>query len=250
MPGQRPQNASSRYAPRRFATVMITEGLQNRQVLPTSFFSAVDLGHVLWNIAIDDWQPGRAGTFSNPHPLDLGQGISTRGDADGNIPTRTITVHGTVKGGSSAGSYTKGTDMKKHILIALSFLSIASWPVMAQEVSDLESIKAAIHSYFAGVREGDRSKLETVFAPSDVHMKYLATENGVDTVQSWKDGVVFDRLTDNPDASLEGEILSINIYNPKAAFATFDFNGKFIDGFQLVKMNGQWRIVNKLYVSK
>ena len=143
--------------------------------------------------------------------------------------------------------------MKKHLLIALSFLSIASWPAtpaMAQEASDLESIKAAIHSYFDGVREGDRSKLETAFVPSDAHMKYLATENGVDTVQSWQDGVVFSRLTENPDASLKGEILSINIYNPKAAFATFDFNGEFIDGFQLVKMNGQWRIVNKLYVSK
>ena len=213
------------------------KGVADTVVLPTPSFSAVDLGRVLLNIAIDDWQPGRAGTFSNPHPVELGQGISTMYRAR---PHQTQIKR----------YNTKGTDMKKHILIALSFLSIASWPVMAQEVSDLESIKAAIHNYFDGVREGDRSKLETAFAPSDAHMKYLATENGVDAVQSWQDGVVFDRLTDNPDASLKGEILSINIYNPKAAFVTFDFNGQFVDGFQLVKMNGQWRIVNKLYVSK
>ena len=31
--------------------------------------------------AIDDWEPGSTGTFSHPHPLDLGQGIQTRGDA-------------------------------------------------------------------------------------------------------------------------------------------------------------------------
>ena len=143
--------------------------------------------------------------------------------------------------------------MKKLILYtaALAFISLPiSSPAMAGGDSDIGAIKSAIHAYFDGVREGDRSKLEQAFIPSNAHMKYLEHKAGKDTVQSWQDGVVFDRLTDNPDASLKGEILSINIYNPKAAFATFDFNGAFVDGFQLVKVNGQWRIVNKLYVDK
>ena len=121
---------------------------------------------------------------------------------------------------------------------------------LARETDDLSAIETAIRNYFDGVRRGNLSKLEEAFADSNIHMKYLGNEEGRDVIKAWRDKAVLDRLADNPDPSLKGRILSVNIYNRNAAFATFDFDGKFVDGFQLVKMNGRWRIVNKTYVDK
>jgi hypothetical protein len=49
---------------------------------------------------------------------------------------------------------------------------------------------------------------------------------------------------------MKGKIISINIFDDVAATALFDFNSIFTDAFQLAKINGQWKIVNKFYINR
>ena len=49
---------------------------------------------------------------------------------------------------------------------------------------------------------------------------------------------------------MHGRILSINIYCAVAASVVFDYNGVYTDAFQLGKIAGEWRIVNKFYVAQ
>lgn len=129
-------------------------------------------------------------------------------------------------------------------------LSATSLSALAQEAGDLEAIRATVDHYFEGTREGNRAKLGKAFIESTIHMQFLTQKEGKDVIQTWTHEEVLDDLSSNPDASLKGHILSINIYNPNAAFVTFDFNGEFTDGFQLIKINGKWRIINKTFVHR
>ena len=129
-------------------------------------------------------------------------------------------------------------------------LAVLALPAVAQQPGDTEAITATIQQYFEGTRKGDRRLLEQAFLGGNVHMKHLTQEKGKDVVKSWADGKVLDILSAEEEPELKGHMLSINVYAPTAAFATFDFNGKFVDGFQLLKVNGQWRILNKTYVKK
>ena len=115
---------------------------------------------------------------------------------------------------------------------------------------DVDMIAAVVADYFDGVREGDRGKLARAFAESDAHMKFLAREDGGQAVKTWAGSAVLDRLSGVPDESRVGRIRSINIYHPDAAFVVFDFDDAFVDGFQMLRIDGAWRIVNKTYVPR
>ena len=59
-----------------------------------------------------------------------------------------------------------------------------------------------------------------------------------------------DWVSSEPCPDMQGEIIDLKIYSDVAATAIFDFNGIFIDAFQLAKVDGEWRIVNKFYINK
>lgn len=115
---------------------------------------------------------------------------------------------------------------------------------------DVDMIEAVVADYFDGVREGDRGKLERAFAESDAHMKFLSREDGGQAVKTWAGSAVLDRLSGVPDESRVGRIRSIDVYHPDAAFVVFDFDDAFVDGFQMLRIDGAWRIVNKTYVPR
>lgn len=119
-----------------------------------------------------------------------------------------------------------------------------------QPTDDVKAISAVIFNYFDGVRDGDIKKLKKAFYHQNMNMKALLTIEGKQQLLSLADNEAFADLSKRPDASYQGQILSINIYHPNAAFVTFDFNSLFIDGFQLLKQDGQWRILNKTFVEK
>ncbi len=117
---------------------------------------------------------------------------------------------------------------------------------------DLDAIKATIFDYFDGLRLADRTRLERAFAVDAGHMKgYLKNADGSYTLSSRAMTDVIDdwaKRTATPE--MRGAILSVNIYNPVAASALFDFNGVYTDAFQLAKIGAEWRIVNKFYVNQ
>ena len=118
--------------------------------------------------------------------------------------------------------------------------------------SDHDAIKVTIENYFNGLRHADRTQLEAAFAVEFAHMKgYIKNTDGKLVESSRPMTEVIDEwVARDPNLALKGSIVSINIYSDVAAQATFDFNGIYIDAFQLAKIDGQWKIMTKFYVNK
>ena len=121
-----------------------------------------------------------------------------------------------------------------------------------EATSDYDAIKTTIGNYFDGLRLADRERLEKAFAVDVGHMKGYIKDASGKLVESSRpmSEVIDDWVARDPNPDLRGSIISINIYSPVAAQATFDFNGIFTDAFQLAKINGEWRIMNKFYVDQ
>jgi len=119
-------------------------------------------------------------------------------------------------------------------------------------ISDYDAITATIGNYFEGLKLADRARLESAFAVDYAHMKgYLKNAQGKLVESSRPMNEVIDEWVGrDPNPALQGSIVSINIYSDVAAQATFDFNGVYTDAFQLAKIDGQWKIMNKFYVNK
>jgi len=118
--------------------------------------------------------------------------------------------------------------------------------------SDYDAIKATLSHYFDGLRHADRDRLERAFAVPYAHMKgYIRNAEGV-LVESSRpmDDVIDEWVARDPNPALSGRVLSVNIYSPVAAQATFDFDGRYTDAFQLAKIDGEWRIMTKFYVDQ
>ncbi|MGR8946750.1 MAG: nuclear transport factor 2 family protein [Gammaproteobacteria bacterium] len=138
-------------------------------------------------------------------------------------------------------------------IVMISFLLGSFSLVTAQDMNnDYDAIKITIENYFEGFKHGDRARLEKAFAVPYAHMKgYIKDANGqLVEVSRAMNEVIDDWVSRDPNPNFQGRILSINIFSDVAAQATFDFNGIFTDAFQLAKINGEWRIINKFYVDQ
>lgn len=137
-------------------------------------------------------------------------------------------------------------------LILSIYLGILPMANASEQSSDYDAIKATIENYFNGLRLADRTQLESAFAVEFAHMKgYIKNADGA-LVESSRpmNEVIDDWVARDPNPSLRGRIMSINIYSDVAAQATFDFNGLYTDAFQLAKIDGQWKIMTKFYVDQ
>lgn len=137
-------------------------------------------------------------------------------------------------------------------LFFLTLLGVFSMNQVHANDDDYDAIKTTINNYFDGFRLGDRAKLEKAFAVPYAHMKgYITGEDGkLVEVSRPMNEVIDDWVSRDPSPDFKGRILSINIFSDVAAQATFDFNGIFTDAFQLAKIDGEWRIMNKFYVNQ
>lgn len=119
-------------------------------------------------------------------------------------------------------------------------------------VTDYDGIKSALDDYFDGLRLADRQRLERAFAVEHAHMKaYIKDSEGVRVESSRPMNEVIDEwVAREPNPALSGAITSINIYSDVGAQATFNFDGRYTDAFQLAKIDGRWRIMTKFYVDQ
>ena len=119
-------------------------------------------------------------------------------------------------------------------------------------MSNYDDIKITIFKYFDGLCNVDRELLEDAFEVESGHMKgYLKGESGKYSlsVRPMSD-VIDDWVSRDPAPEMKGKIIAINIFSDIAATALFDFNGVFTDAFQLAKIDGHWKIVNKFYINQ
>jgi hypothetical protein len=120
------------------------------------------------------------------------------------------------------------------------------------DVNDDQAIRETMFTYFEGYKTQDRALLERAFATD------VACMIGYSTIQTGKLELftrpireVIDRWTDPGYTPLElgeGRVLSVEILGGTGASVVFDFGGVFLDAFQLAKIDGTWRIVNKFFV--
>jgi len=111
--------------------------------------------------------------------------------------------------------------------------------------SDLSAINAILHSYFYGLHQGDVSKLSALFH-ADAWLKAPGSRR---LLTQW----LADVATRSPPVQLNQpfayKILSIDVVQDQAMAKIhcplFDFN--YVDFLGLLKEQGQWRIVTKMY---
>jgi Putative lumazine-binding len=118
--------------------------------------------------------------------------------------------------------------------------------------TDYDLISATLFNYFEGLKHADRTRLEAAFAVDVGHMKgYIRDKEGKLQLSSRPMREVIDGWAKRtPAPEMVGKVLSVQIFNPHAAIAVFDFNGVYTDTFQLAKIDGAWRIINKFYVDQ
>ncbi len=132
------------------------------------------------------------------------------------------------------------------VVLSLLVAALLSTACFADEAADKAAVEAAVISYLEGVRDADREKLETAFDAPNAHMKGFRRDGSIGVydmraiIDAWSN--------ENPDPTMTGAVLSIDVYHGRIAHAVFDFNGQYLDLFQLAKVGEEWKIVNKLYM--
>ena len=112
------------------------------------------------------------------------------------------------------------------------------------EVDDLAAIRASVFDYFDGINTVDRERLERAFHPAAA-LKSVGDDGELEVlpiaevIERWMQGSASQRV---------GKILSIEIAGDEIARVVFDYNGDYIDFLSLAKLQGQWRIIDKVFV--
>ena len=116
--------------------------------------------------------------------------------------------------------------------------------VSASAADELQAIRDTVFDYFEGINQVDRDRLERAFDPSAALKSVdesgaLVVEPIADAMARWMRGQVTER---------RGDILSIDRAGGQVARVVFDFDGDYVDFLTLVKLNGHWRIIDKVFI--
>lgn len=115
--------------------------------------------------------------------------------------------------------------------------------------SDMELITKTLMDYIEGSTDGQPARLKTAFHP-DLNLYYVkddavATWSGVEYIKDTKEG--------KPTGE-DGKIISID-YENNAAVAKVEIShpeskSTYIDYFMLLKTNGKWTIIHKMFTKR
>lgn len=137
-------------------------------------------------------------------------------------------------------------------VVAIAFaIAIASSPSKAASADDVELVHETVFNYFNGASGADLSLMEKAWDKPNAHMKFVEkNDQGVDEVQVLPIAEMFKSWA-KAAAPAKGTLLSMDIVDGKMAVVKFEFitKGKtYIDYLSLYKINGQWKIVNKIFI--
>jgi hypothetical protein len=139
-------------------------------------------------------------------------------------------------------------------LFALSCLLLAT-PAIADLApkTDEAAIRAAVLDYFHGQGQGSIDRLNRAFAVEQASMVgVMRADDGKESLRAWKD--MREPLANwskepNPAApDRDGEILGMQVTDGRIATVTFRSTDRFYDALTLVKIDGEWKIVAKVFV--
>ncbi len=122
----------------------------------------------------------------------------------------------------------------------------------APAAGDLAAIRATIEAYAEGYRRGDRDLQERAFDAERGHFKSIVkVDDGPDRVRVTPIPEWIDKVTnrENPEPlDVEVRILSITTVNEHIANVFLDFNDSLFDMMLVAKIDGEWRILNKISI--
>lgn len=120
-------------------------------------------------------------------------------------------------------------------------------------MNDYDAKKETVFHCYEGYRDKNRKRLEKAFSPEVASMMgYLKNKEGElelfsmkmkDAIEQW----VAPDYT--PFECSAGNMLAVDIFGKVGVTVLFDFGGKYLESYQLVKINGPWLIVSKFIVN-
>ena len=133
------------------------------------------------------------------------------------------------------------------VVVIVSLLSIA--PVIAQ-TSEEAAVRAAINQYFKGHATGSGEEMRKAFLPT-AHIE----GNRQGKFVSWTVDDYVKNFSGKPaadEASRKRTIDSVNASGTAAMARATLIHGQttFVDYFVLLKVDGEWKIANKVYSSR
>ncbi len=138
-------------------------------------------------------------------------------------------------------------------LVGIFLFGIQTSSVLAQETTDKELIHKMLSNYVEGWREGDEAKLRSVFALDEGRVVWIATADGKEKLQAMTFEKIVQRGKKQPAYGLEWDILALDIIDGRLAVAKLEISrkgGSYVDILTCHKIEGQWRIVNKAFVTR
>ena len=128
----------------------------------------------------------------------------------------------------------------------LTLLAAALFAVSAPAIADddIDAVRATIFDYFDGLNERDEERLRRAFDPS-AHLKSV-TEDGTIRVEPIADAI--GRWMAADAKSRNGVVLAIDVVDNEVARVVFDFDGEYTDFLTLLKLGGDWKIIDKVFV--
>jgi hypothetical protein len=111
--------------------------------------------------------------------------------------------------------------------------------------SEFESVMTLVQAYFDGLHYGDISKLRAIFHP-DVFLKAPGLRR---SLEQWLDAVANRPVPDKQGLPYDFKLLSVEVIKDQAMVKLECplFEHAYIDFLGLLKENGRWLIVNKMF---
>ncbi len=138
------------------------------------------------------------------------------------------------------------------VLAALAVAPAAA--AMPPAGTDEKAIRAIIADYVQGWREADPKRLSRVFALEEGRVLWLAERSGKQVLASRTFEKILQRPRKaQPEYGLEWEVLDLDVIDGKLASAKVRISrrgGSYIDLLLLHKIEDEWRIVTKTFVSR
>lgn len=125
---------------------------------------------------------------------------------------------------------------------------------MVQLKNEQIAIQSAIDHYYQGVISADTSLLTKAFDVESGHWKGISVNvNQKECVKVETISESIDRWRKGSYSNTSGEVVSTEIIDNKLAIVKFLFvldDKEYLDVLSLFKLNGSWKIINKIFVER
>lgn len=122
----------------------------------------------------------------------------------------------------------------------------------APTATEVKSIRETLEHYIEGLRTGDVDLLQKAFHPEAIMTGYLGPDPMVIPIQGLYDLVSDNEAPADGDAPFAAAIQSVDVTGSTATAVVTEqgyLGHDFQDSFQLLKLDGRWQIMAKLFTT-